>query len=193
MLRTLTPFVLFSLLLVAACAEQPPSSPNAATDAANHTDSAAAQAVELQIMDYDGVQKLIQSHQGKVVVLDCWSTSCGPCVREFPNLVALQKKHGDKVACVSLSFDYDGLGKPEDKHGDVLEFLQKQGATFDNVLSSESDEDLSKKMGFASIPVVFVYDREGKLAKRFDNEDAQTEADLFTYEHVSALVEQLAK
>lgn len=157
------------------------------------TAAANAGQVDLQVMDYEGVQKLIASKKGQVVVLDCWSTSCGPCVEEFPGLVALHKKHGDKLACISLSFDYNGLGSVDDVKGDVLEFLREQGATFDNVISSEADEELSKKFGFAAIPVVYVYDQEGNLAKRFDNENAEKEEDLFTYEDVSALVEELLK
>lgn len=171
-------------------------SPAAGTSAQDTQPAAATNAagpVELQVLDYEGVQKLIASKKGKIVVLDCWSTSCGPCVEEFPGLVALHKKHGDKVACISLSFDYNGLGKVEDVKGDVLEFLREQGATFDNVISSTPDEELSKQFGFAAIPVVYVYDQEGNLAKRFDNENAEKEEDLFTYEDVSALVEELLK
>ncbi len=50
--------------------------------------------VELQILDWEGVQKLLASKKGKIVVLDAWSTSCVPCVREFPNLVGLHKRLG---------------------------------------------------------------------------------------------------
>ena len=42
--------------------------------------------------------------------------ACDPCVKEFYRLVELQKKHGrDKLACISLSFDFEGTGKPEDQ------------------------------------------------------------------------------
>jgi hypothetical protein len=44
----------------------------------------------------------------------------------------------------------------------------------------------------ASIPAVYVYDRLGKLAKRFDNETGEFGEAGFTYEkHISPLVEQL--
>jgi hypothetical protein len=97
--------------------------------------------------------------------------------------VELQKKYGDKVACISLSFDYYGDGAPEEKRGPVLDFLRKQQATFDNVLSSTSDTELYTKLGAdgLSIPIVFVYGRDGKLAKRFDNSQSKVEADNFTY------------
>jgi thiol-disulfide isomerase/thioredoxin len=139
--------------------------------------------VSLQTLDYDGIQKLIASHKGKIVVMDCWSTSCEPCMREFPKLVELHKKHGaDKVACISLSFDYEGIGKPDEVQPGVLAFLEQQQAMFDNVLCSEDSDTLRQKMKLASIPAVYVYDRDG-TAKRFEGEDV--------YKEVPALVEKL--
>ena len=141
-------------------------------------------AVTLRVTDYDGVMELITGHKGKVVVMDCWSTSCEPCLREFPGLVKLHEKHGpEKVACVSLSFDYEGLESTEEIEPRVLEFLKKQRATFDNLLSSEESDALSKKFKFGAIPAVFVYDQEGKLAKQFINS--------VKYDEIGAFVEEL--
>ncbi len=150
--------------------------------------------VSLQVLDYDQIQKLIESKRGRVVVMDAWSTSCPPCIKEFPNLVALHKKYGpDRVACISLSFDYEGIGQPEDVADKVRKFLVEQQATFDNILSKEESDALYRKFKLISVPAVFVYDHHGKLVKRFHNEDAKGEADAFTYEQVGALVEELLK
>src|ERR1700730_13940482 len=51
-------------------------------------------AVGLKIRDYAGLQQLIAEKRGKVVVVDAWSTSCPPCVKSFPDLVALYQKIG---------------------------------------------------------------------------------------------------
>jgi thiol-disulfide isomerase/thioredoxin len=147
--------------------------------------------VDLQILDFDGIQNLIATKRGKVVVMDAWSTSCPPCMKEFPHLVELHRKHSDNVACISLSFDYEGIGKPDEVKPRVLTFLKSQDATFDNVLSSEESDVLYRKFKLASVPAVFVYDREGKLVKRFDNEDAAKESDAFTYTQISKLVDEL--
>ena len=112
-------------------------------------------------------------------MLDLWSTSCEPCIREFPNLVALHQKYGnDKVVCISGSCDYDGLDAPQDLLEDVLDFLRQQNATFDNILFNVEYDELSKLLKFAAIPVVYVYGSDGELAKRFDNEAGGEE---FTY------------
>lgn len=142
--------------------------------------------VRLDIKDFDGVMALVKSHQGKVVVMDAWSTSCEPCMKEFPGLVALHKKYGsDKVACISLSLDYIGLGKPEDQAPQVLKFLREQGATFDNVLSSDDSDTLLARLKLPSIPAVFIYDRQGQLHKRLENE--------FSYRDVEPIVAELLK
>jgi len=160
-----------------------------AGDAKVETDDAP---VHLQMLDWDGFQKLMARHRGKVVVLDCWSTSCEPCKREFPKLVALDQKHSrDELACVSLSFDYEGIGRPEEQHSRVLAFLQAQRATFDNVLSRLESDELYKKLEIPSIPAVFVFDRQGRLHRRFDNRHASRDGGPFTYEQVSAVVEEL--
>ena len=124
--------------------------------------------------------------------MDAWSTSCAPCLAEFHNLVELHNEHGAKnVACISLSFDYEGIGKPEEVQDRVLTFLRKEKAMFDNLLSSDESDVLYRKFQLAAVPAVFVYDRTGNLRKRFDNEEAKTKADAFTYAQVRTLVAEL--
>lgn len=162
----------------------PPSAapPRASTDqaAAPAADTAVPEAapvdaVDVQVKDHDGIVKLIESKRGKVVVMDCWSTWCEPCKKEFHNLVELHQQYGpDKLACISLSFNYEGAKRetPEEHREEVLDFLREQGATFDNVIASVPAEDLYKLLKFktASVPAVFVYDRQGELARQFSGE-----------------------
>jgi thiol-disulfide isomerase/thioredoxin len=148
--------------------------------------------VAVQLLDYAGIEGLIAGHRGKVVVMDCWSTSCPPCIRDFPELVALQARYGrEQLACISLSFDYEGIGEPAEKLPRVQTFLEQQDARFDNVLSSEESDVLYRKFHLASIPAVFVYDKAGVLRHRFDDQKAQSEAEHFTYQDVDRLVAEL--
>lgn len=152
--------------------------------AADKSDSKEAPKVKLQVKDFKGIQEVVKSHKGKVVIMDAWATWCPPCVKEFPNLVKLHKKYGtEKVACISLSFDNDGLGKFEEHEARVKKFLEEQGATFDNLISNEDSDALFKKFDLGSVPAVFVYDKEGKLLKTFSSEKA--------YEEVGPLVDKL--
>ncbi|MEX0979394.1 MAG: TlpA disulfide reductase family protein [Pirellulales bacterium] len=142
--------------------------------------------VKLSILGFDEIQALVASKRGKVVVMDAWSTACPPCMKDFHNLVELSKQYGgDELACISLSFDFEGIGKPEDVQAPVLKFLQSQGAAFDNVMSNEESDALYRKFKLNSVPAVFVYDRAGKLRERFENEGA--------YAKVRSLVAELVK
>jgi len=176
-------------LLLGGCSRSQ-HGPNADVRRPDGAGDGADSAVALQVLDFEGIQRLIADQRGKVVVLDCWSTSCEPCMKEFPGLVALHRKFGpQRVACISLSFDYEGLGKAEDVQPAVLDFLRRQQATFTNVLCSEESDLLYERLKLSSIPAVFVYDQQGTLVKRFTASDPSQPA--FTYEDVEQLVMQL--
>lgn len=145
--------------------------------------------VSLKILDFDGLQRLIAAKRGKVVVVDVWSTSCPPCVKSFPDLVALGRKIGpERLACISLSVDYEGTDPQEKVAPAVLDFLAKQQATFDNVLASEEVFIMLKKLGVSAPPAVFVYDRDGKLREKFSEAGGKEKP---IYERVGKLVERL--
>jgi thiol-disulfide isomerase/thioredoxin len=145
-----------------------------------------ADQVSLSLKNFDELQTLIASKKGKIVVVDAWSTYCEPCMKEFPGLVGLHTKYGpEKVACISLCANYTGVGDLKEESAEPLKFLQKQGATFDNVFSTDGDEKLYQKLKIASVPTIFVYDRDGKLLKVFDGEPK--------YADVEALVATLIK
>lgn len=160
-----------------------PSSSPATEEGDAATEPASADGdVSLKLQNWDETDKLIAGHQGKVVVVDFWSTSCLPCRREFPHLVALQKAHPDEIACVSVSLDYSGRKSrpPESYRDSVLEFLNEQDATIDNVLSTDDPDELEKRLELAPIPLVWVLDRDGERLRVFDNADLEGEE--FTYE-----------
>lgn len=156
---------------------------------------AAGQAkILLEIKSWDETQQIVAAHQGKVVVLDLWSTWCEPCVREFPNLVKLHQTYPEDVVCISFNLDYSGAAgeTPDSFREPVNQLLTKLGATFLNVISSDADETVFRRLNLGSIPAVLVYARDGQLAKRFDNDGELYGKDGFSYEkHVVPLVQQL--
>ena len=147
-------------------------------------------AVALSLVDHAGLAAEIAAHRGKVVVLDCWSTSCPPCVREFPRLVALAARFPDEVVCISLSFDYEGIGAAEDAMPKVRTFLEAVGAgRVVNLLGSEESDVLAMKLELVGVPAVFVYGRDGRLLEKFDDDGAKRRLGRpFTYDDVEATV-----
>lgn len=129
-----------------------------------------SESVSVEIRDWEGLQKMVKEARGKVVVVDYWSTQCGPCIKEFPNLVKLHNERKPDVTCISFNMDFTGRGKPEDAKEVVHEFLKGQNATLFNVISRDKDDNIyGKKISSYSIPVVQIYDRQGNLRKEFDD------------------------
>ena len=132
----------------------------------------ATKALELRDMNWEQALALVAEHKGKVVVVDVWSTSCEPCLQEFPHLVAMQQRHGDDVVCVSFDCDYFGAkNKPVGYYRErVTKALTEMKAeTIINLMSNVAADDLFQQMDLDSIPAVYVFDRGGMLSKRFDN------------------------
>ncbi|MFP6763538.1 MAG: TlpA disulfide reductase family protein [Planctomycetaceae bacterium] len=146
--------------------------------------------VTLEIVSFEELQQRIAAGRGRIIVCDYWSTSCGPCVKEFPHLVELSQRYGSgaKVACISASLDFEGLDPIEQCRATALEFLTDQKATFENVILSEDNLTvLDEKLKLPSIPIVEVYDTDGTLAQRFDESQGS-----FTYVNdVLPLIEEL--
>ena len=133
--------------------------------------SAPGTAVTLKEGTWKDVKTLIAKHPGKIVVVDIWSTSCLPCMKEFPELVKLQKAHPKQIVCVGFNIDYVGIkSKPPEYYRPRAEkFLQKREADFPNFLSSIDAIEIFDQLDLNSIPAVLVFGKDGKLGKRFDD------------------------
>jgi thiol-disulfide isomerase/thioredoxin len=193
--RLLSAGTILALVWVGGCAQTAPA-PNPRGDSvpASPATSVPTKPPAVEILSWDQTQKRREGFRGKVVVLDVWSTYCDPCVREFPNLVTLQKHFGDKVRCISFDTDYSGAVRepPESFRKPVLDFLSKHGANeLLNVISSDASEDFFNKIHLGGPPAVFVYDQSGKLAHRFDNSQTPKTPELTYARDVVPLVEKL--
>jgi hypothetical protein len=75
----------------------------------------------------------------------------------------------------------------------VLGFLsQVKAVGVTNVLSSDPSDDVLAAAKLIAPPGVHVFARDGSLAKKFDNEEAESEKEYFTYAEVGKLVDELA-
>lgn len=147
--------------------------------------SAATPAVELESLTTADWPRVLAGQKGKVVVVDTWATWCVGCVQEFPELVKLHKAyHPRGVACISVTVDSPTAREQ------ALEFLEHQQATFDNYIMTDGEDAWWDEWNIKSIPVVLVFDREGKLVKKFDNDDPDNQ---FTYADVEKLVAELVE
>lgn len=79
--------------------------------------------VNVELIDAQAVAQLRKNDTGKVRLFNVWATWCGPCVQEFPELVATSRKFGLRnFEFISISMD-DPENLPE-----VKAFLEKHNA-----------------------------------------------------------------
>jgi thiol-disulfide isomerase/thioredoxin len=198
--RCLLTAIACGLLLASGCTntdtpDTPPADVQTAKPSPKVQAAAPAAKVTLVIKSWKDTEALIAANKGKVVIVDLWSTSCLPCMKEFPHLVALHNRFpAGKITCISVSCDYEGLEDepPESKRDQVMDFLKETQATCTNILLSDPDTDVWEKIQLAAIPAVYVYDATGKLAKRFDNDAGDYGDEGFSYKkHILPMIEQL--
>ena len=115
----------------------------------------------------DGKRSIVSEHKGKVLVMDFYATWCAPCRDSIPHLIALQKKYEEQgLTVVGLN-----VGGPGDNER-VPAFAKQFGIQY---ALAKPDEDLVSLLLSDSdaIPQTFVFDRQGKLVKRFIGYDKQ--------------------
>ncbi|TWT58760.1 Thiol-disulfide oxidoreductase ResA [Thalassoglobus neptunius] len=154
------------------------SEENSETDSETPSESTP---VTLETKSWDETLKLVDQEQGKVVVMDLWSTSCPPCLEELPNLIKLSKEFPDSVTCISVSLDYAGYeDEPVESYRDsAMTWLEKFNANIQNILcSTDFNTIFSEKIPHSSLPVVLVYNQQGQLAGQFPDPKDPSE---FTY------------
>ena len=153
--------------------------------------------VQLQTADWERVMHEVASHKGKVVVLDLWSTSCLPCMKEYPKLVAMQKQYPKDVVCLALNLDYAGIkSKPPEYYRPRIErFLTAVKPSFKNFLCTTEANEFFDSIKLGSIPAVLVFGTDGKLAQRFDDKMLEPgEEEPFSYEQdINPFVKKLVK
>ena len=80
-----------------------------------------AEPVDLALIDADGVAKLAKNDSNRLRLINVWATWCAPCVAEFPELVSLARRLGNRdFELVTISLDDPKL-QPQ-----VKKFLEKQ-------------------------------------------------------------------
>ncbi len=94
--------------------------------------------------------------QGKVVMLDFWTTWCGPCKKELPVLEKLHKEFRARGLVVV------GVNVGDDQ-ATVANYRTAAGLTYPN-LQLRADDELLKSLSVNAFPTLVLIDREGKIA-----------------------------
>jgi protein-disulfide isomerase/uncharacterized membrane protein len=104
------------------------------------------------VKDTSGADIDTKSWKGKVTLINFFASWCGPCKKEFPELVNLYKENKAKgFQIVSIGVDRES--------GKSLEFAKGFEATWSVIADAESE--LMGEFNVYSMPATFIIDRQG--------------------------------
>jgi peroxiredoxin len=131
-----------------------------------HPDYLAAErrAPSFALKDMQGNTVTLDALKGKVVVLNFWTKTCGPCLEEMPELAELTKIVRDRPDVVVLAVSTDE--GPEDIKS-TLQTVLREPPPFPILFDSDL-RVIRDKYGTRLFPETWFIDKEGIIRARFD-------------------------
>ena len=106
----------------------------------------------------------LASLRGKYVLLNFWSTTCGPCIGEIPDLQETYRKFKDDDRVVMISLALDSSDRKLKAFVKEREMLWRQV-----MLPGEFDDPIARAYKVSGIPKTLIVGPDGKVAKRWDS------------------------
>ena len=114
-------------------------------------------APDFSTKDMDGNPISLKDYHGKVVLLDFWSTTCGPCIGEMPNVKKVYDAYKD------IGFDVIGISLDTDE-AELNKFLKVCNLPWRQIFTGEGWETpIRKQYKVKGIPSPWLIDRAGKV------------------------------
>ncbi len=114
------------------------------------------QAPNFKVVTTSGQPVSLRNYRGYVLVMDFFATWCPPCRASIPHLIAMNRKYGKQgLQILGQSLDEDGEGV-------VKSFVAEQRINYPVALTPEK---VAVDYGINSVPVMFVIDKNGKVAE----------------------------
>jgi peroxiredoxin len=112
-------------------------------------------APDLRLTTVKGEELKLADYKGKVVLLNFFGSWCGPCRKEAPELVKLQRKMEAKgLQIIGLA-----VSSPLN---DVKDFISKYKINYPVALYGE--KELKSYGGVRAVPTTFFVDKKGQMA-----------------------------
>lgn len=108
------------------------------------------------------------SPRAKLRVVNLWATWCLPCVKEIPELSAIDAEFTDsQVQMIGVSLDDAIPGERSAAKKTVQQFLGKSGVKYQNIYYTGRVPALQDQFRFwGEIPLTVVYDSSGRELSR---------------------------
>ena len=140
---------------------------------------------DFSLRDLDGRLVRLSDFKGRPVLLNFWATWCTACLAEMPELIALRKKLGDRVAIIGVALDgvtdEDGH-TPGHEEGEAhqearsLSEIRKQvlravkRRNLDYTVVMDPDYSIGARFNGGELPTTVIIDASGRVRRRFIGE-----------------------
>ena len=128
---------------------------NEQADAENQTDAKSTFAPDFTVYDLEGNPIKLSGYRGKPVVLNFWSSRCGPCQMEMPDFQKAYEELGDEIHFLMVNVT-DGSWDTVDS---ASAFVSKNNYTFPVLY--DTDISAASAYGVSSLPTTYFIDANG--------------------------------
>jgi thiol-disulfide isomerase/thioredoxin len=102
-------------------------------------DSMAKEPVSLETVNLEGIRKLVRDETPKLLLINVWATWCGPCLRELPELVTMNRMYRNgNFELVTICAD-----APDRKERALGVLKERQVAARNYIMDKEDNDALS--------------------------------------------------
>lgn len=114
---------------------------------------------EFTFMNPEGFPVTLDQYKGKVIVLNFWSITCGPCIAEMPSLDQLAGYYPEKDLMV-ITVNVDPLRKPG-----IQSFYDENRYRYLKIYQDPTRAS-QEALKWQGLPTTFIINKEGKLVGR---------------------------
>ncbi len=134
-------------------------------------------APDFTMMDKSEGTWTLSEFLGKPVILNFWSSNCGPCTEEMPHFQKAWETYGDEIHFLMVNLT-DGYN---DTFRSAMEFLEDSGYTFPVYFDTASEG--ATLYAIRSMPTTFFLDENGQIV--------DSQVGMFTEEALEKAIAQL--
>lgn len=123
-------------------------------------------APDFTFTDVKGKSRTLSDFDGKIVILNFWASWCPPCVKEFPDLLAVAASMPDDVVLIALSSDFEEA--PMNRFLRQLERQNPESYRLPNIMIG-MDEGVAitqKLYGSKLLPETVLIDKNGVMRQK---------------------------